>query len=88
MLVLTGFRIRIGAMGIATMLLAFMAAIALALQKGLLIDCGCLGGNSRLESNLWLAMTRDGALLFLAMFIYQQSLFSAGKAASPAQANT
>ena len=74
LLVLTGFHIRIGATGISTMLLVFMMAIALALKKGLAIDCGCFGGHSWLESNLWVVLGRNGVLLLLAVFIYRHSL--------------
>ena len=94
LLVLTGFHIRIGAIGISIMLLVFMAAIATALKRGLHIDCGCFGGNSWLESNLWLALAHNGALLLLAVFIYRQSitasrrLSTAFEAASPFRART
>ena len=71
LLVLAGFQIRIGTIGISAMLLVFMGAIVIALQKGLLIDCGCFGGHSWFESNLWVALGRDGVLLLLAGFVYQ-----------------
>jgi uncharacterized membrane protein YphA (DoxX/SURF4 family) len=74
LLVMAGFHIRIGSTGISAMLLMFMGAIALALKKGLLIDCGCFGGHSWFESNLWVALGRDGLLLLLAAFIYRHSL--------------
>ena len=80
LLVVAGFHIRIGAIGISTMLLVFMGAIGTALKKGLIIDCGCFGGHSWFESNLWIALARDGVLLLLAMFIYWHSMRTALKA--------
>ena len=77
LLVLAGFHIRIGATGISAMLLVFTAAIGLALKKGLQIDCGCFGGHSWLESNLWVALGRDVVLLLIAVFIYRHSLLKA-----------
>jgi len=76
LLVLTGFHIRIGAMGIFIMLLVFMGAIATAIKKGLLIDCGCFGGHSWFESNLWVALVRNGMLLLLAVVICRHSLLN------------
>lgn len=74
LLVLAGFHIRIGAIGISGILLVFMGAIVIALQKGLHIDCGCFGGPSWFESNLWVALARDVVLLLLAVFIFIHSL--------------
>jgi hypothetical protein len=74
LLVLGGVCIKIGTLGISTMLLVFMGAILTALKRGLSIDCGCFGGHSWIESNLWVALGRDVILLLLAMYIYWQSL--------------
>jgi putative oxidoreductase len=74
LLVLGGVRIKIGTLGISAMLLVFMGAILTALKKGLSIDCGCFGGHSWIESNLWAALGRNVILLLLAMYIYWQSL--------------
>lgn len=74
LLVLGGLRIRIGTLGISTMLFVFMGAILTALKRGLSIDCGCFGGHSWVESNLWVALGRNVVLLLLAMYIYRQSL--------------
>ena len=76
LLLLTGFHIRIGTIGIFTMLLVFTGAIVVALKNGLLIDCGCFRGHSWFESNLWAAMGRNGALLLLTAFTYRHSLLN------------
>jgi uncharacterized membrane protein YphA (DoxX/SURF4 family) len=74
LLVLGGIWIRTGAAGISVSLLVFMGAILLALQRGLVIDCGCFAEESWLESSLWVALGRDGVLLLLAVLIYRRSL--------------
>ncbi len=76
LLVLAGVCTRIGTMGLFTMLLVFMGAISIALKRGLSIDCGCFGGHSWIESNLWVALGRNAVLLLLALYIYRQSLFN------------
>lgn len=73
-LVLTGFLLRIGILGILSMLGIFMGALAIALLRGLSIDCGCFGAHSWLDSNPWVALTRDVILLGLAAFVYKYSL--------------
>jgi putative oxidoreductase len=69
--VLGGVLIRIGTLGILALLIVFIGAIVEALEKGLSIDCGCFGGHSGLESNLWVALGRNLVLLLLAAFIYR-----------------
>lgn len=70
LLVLGGSHIRIGTLGISSMLLVFIGAIVTALKRGLHIDCGCFGGHSWIDSNLWMALGHNVALLLLAGFIY------------------
>jgi len=74
LLVLTGFFLRIGIIGILAMLAIFMAALAIALARGLSINCGCFGAHSWLDSNPWAALARDGILLGFAVFVYERSL--------------
>ena len=73
-LVFTGLFLRIGVLGILAMLAIFMGALAIALFRGLSIDCGCLGAHSWLDSNPWIALFRDGILLGFAVFVYRHSL--------------
>ena len=72
--VLTGFYIRIGVLGILTMLTIFSGALALALLRGLSIHCGCSGAQTWLDSNPWAALFRDTILLSLAVSVYRYSL--------------
>jgi putative oxidoreductase len=63
-LLITGIRVRTGALIIAALNLLFIAALSSAIARGLDIDCGCFrqGGP---KTSPWLALGRD--LLFLAM---------------------
>lgn len=63
-LLVTGFRVRTGALIIAAMNLAFIAALVSVIARGLDIDCGCFkqGGS---KTSPWLALARD--VVFLAM---------------------
>ena len=63
-LLVTGFRARTGALIVAAMNLAFIAALISVIARGLDIDCGCFkqGGS---KTSPWLALARD--LVFLAM---------------------
>jgi len=74
LLTLSGVFFRVGAIGIISMLAVFIAALAVALFRGLSIDCGCFGAYSWLDSNPWIDLLRDGILLGLGVFIYGHSL--------------
>lgn len=71
LLVLFGCYTRIGILGMIGMLVLFMGGILAAIIWKLPIDCGCFGKYSWLESNLWIALVRDGILLFLSVFVYR-----------------
>jgi hypothetical protein len=70
LLVLSGFYMGLGALGIFGMLSAFVGALGIALLRGLSIDCGCFGGHSWLDMNPWMALGRDVILLALAGVVY------------------
>jgi putative oxidoreductase len=72
--VLTGLFLRIGLLGILSLLALFMGALTLALLRGLSIDCGCFGALGWLGSNPWVALFRDAVLLGVAVFVYRQRL--------------
>jgi uncharacterized membrane protein YphA (DoxX/SURF4 family) len=74
LLVLTGFFLRVGILGILTMLVLFTAALAITLLRGLSVNCGCFGAHSWLDSNPWIALLRDGIFLGLAVFVYKYRL--------------
>ena len=71
LLVLSGFYMRIGALGIFGMLSVFTGALGVALLRGLSIDCGCFGAHSWLDANPWIVLSRDVILLVVAVFVYR-----------------
>jgi uncharacterized membrane protein YphA (DoxX/SURF4 family) len=70
-LVLSGFYMRVGVLGMTTMLLVFNGALLLARVRGLAIDCGCFGGHSWLDAPGWISFARDGVLLLMAIMLYR-----------------
>ena len=70
LLVLSGFYLRVGALGILTMLAIFSSALALALFRGLSIHCNCFGGISWLDAKPSMALLRDLILMGLALLVY------------------
>ncbi len=71
LLVLSGFCLRVGALGILGMLSVFTGALGIALVRGLSIDCGCFGANSWLDMNPWMALCREVILLAVAGVVYR-----------------
>ena len=71
LLVLTGFFLRIGTMGMLAMLSVFTLAILTALVRGLDIDCGCFGSRTWLDSNPWVALIRDLILIGFSILVYR-----------------
>ena len=67
--VLSGFYVRIGALGMLGLLSIFMGALVIALVRGLSVDCGCFGPDGGLETP-WMALWRDTILLVLAGVSY------------------
>lgn len=61
-LLLSGYRVRAGALIVAAMNALFMVALVSLIVRGLDIDCGCFGGS---KTSPWLALARD--VVFLAM---------------------
>ncbi len=63
-LLVCGYRVKTGALIIAALNLAFMAALVSVIARGLDIDCGCFrqGGS---KTSPWIALGRDA--IFLAM---------------------
>jgi uncharacterized membrane protein YphA (DoxX/SURF4 family) len=74
LLMLSGRFLRTGLLGIVAMLVVFMAALIIALLRGLSINCGCFGVYSWLDSNPWLSLLRDAILLGVTSFLYRGSL--------------
>jgi len=65
-----GLRVRAAALLIAGMMVVFIAAIAIALAKGLDLSCGCFASAGAAEDPIsWLTLARDGAWLALALYV-------------------
>jgi putative oxidoreductase len=77
LLVITGCFIRIGLLGIFTLLILFITALGIALIKGLSIDCGCFVSESWLDIPPWAAFIRDIGLLAITILIYKYYLIKA-----------
>jgi putative oxidoreductase len=74
LLVVTGLQIRLGLMTICSSLLIFSLAIFSTIIRGLKVDCGCFGADSWLDSNSWVALTRDVLLLCASGYLYRHYL--------------
>jgi uncharacterized membrane protein YphA (DoxX/SURF4 family) len=68
LLLVCGYRVRGGALIIATMNLVFMIALGAAIVRGLDIDCGCFkqGG---VKTTPWTALLRDAVFLAMTVFV-------------------
>lgn len=71
---LTRYLCRIGLLSSMSLLIMFFAAILSAELRGLPISCGCFGSRSWLDASLWLSISRDGILLFGAIYSYRHYL--------------
>lgn len=69
-LLVLGVRVRAGAMLVAGMMAAFIAALSLALAKGLALSCGCFASQTATEDPIsgW-TLVRDAAWLLLALYV-------------------
>lgn len=57
-MVLTGWQKRVGALGLLTMASMYSIALALALARGITVNCGCFG-TSAVGTNPWVDLGRD-----------------------------
>ena len=69
-LLLLGCRVRAGALLVATMMALFLAALAIALARGLDMSCGCFASQGAAEDPISLfTVARDVGWLALAAFV-------------------
>jgi uncharacterized membrane protein YphA (DoxX/SURF4 family) len=70
-LLVTGYRVRTGALIVLALNLVFIVALSLALVRGLEIDCGCFkqGGE---KTSPWVALGRDLVLLAMTIFVLRR----------------
>jgi len=71
---LTGYFCATGLLSIIGLLVLFLAALLVAVVRGLPVECGCFGAHSWLDANPWMALVRDGVLLAGAVYAYRHCL--------------
>jgi uncharacterized membrane protein YphA (DoxX/SURF4 family) len=65
-----GLRTRAAALLVAGMMVLFLAAISLALSKGLEMSCGCFASQGAAEDPMsWRTIVRDSGWLLLALYV-------------------
>jgi putative oxidoreductase len=67
-LLISGYRVRGGAVIIGILNIIFMAALASAIVRGLDIDCGCFKQGGA-KTSPWLALGRDTIFLAMTFFV-------------------
>ena len=72
-LMIIGLFRRPAALGLTIMTGIFCIAIASALARGLVIDCGCFGSSSPSRWRMWFDLGRDILLVAGTLIIYQMS---------------
>lgn len=69
-MLLVGLRTRAAALLIAAMMVVFIAALSIALAKGLDMGCGCFASQGANEDPIsWKTLVRDGAWLLMAAYV-------------------
>ena len=68
LLLVCGYRVRGGALIVATMNLVFMIALGAAIARGLDIDCGCFKQGGA-KTTPWTALLRDAVFLAMTLFV-------------------
>jgi putative oxidoreductase len=68
LLLVCGYRVKVGALIIAVMNLVFMVALASAIARGLDIDCGCFKQGGA-KTSPWIALARDVVFLAMSLFV-------------------
>jgi putative oxidoreductase len=74
LLLVSGWRSRIGALAVGIAIICYVGAIGAALARGLTINCGCFGAAPATRAGMWLDLARDLAILGAVTSIYLTSL--------------
>jgi uncharacterized membrane protein YphA (DoxX/SURF4 family) len=75
LLLLAGIATRAVAVGVAMLLVIFIAGVVSAAARGLSIDCGCFGGGGAVDASqtaYGVELVRDTGLLLLALWLIWQ----------------
>jgi uncharacterized membrane protein YphA (DoxX/SURF4 family) len=81
-MLVVGWRVRTAALLVAGMMVVFLAALAVALSRGLDMSCGCFASAGVAEDPIsWLTVVRDLVWLALAVFVvvYDTELLGLGR---------
>jgi putative oxidoreductase len=74
LLLVSGWRSRVGALAIGIAIVTYIGAICFALARGLTINCGCFGAAPATRAAMWLDLARDLGILAAAGALYLTSL--------------
>jgi uncharacterized membrane protein YphA (DoxX/SURF4 family) len=77
-MVLTGWQKRVGALGLFIMASMYCIALALALARGITVNCGCFG-TSAVGTNPWVDLGRDLLLAAGCAVLYRIATRSAAR---------
>lgn len=70
LMLLTGTRIRAGALLVAAMMLIFIGALGIALTRGLDMSCGCFASQGAEDDPIsWITIIRDSGWLAMALLV-------------------
>jgi len=86
-LLVTGYRVKGGALIIAAMNVVFMVALAAAIARGLDIDCGCFKQGGA-KTSAWTALLRDVVFLAMTVFVLKAETKRTSREAAPAVSDT
>jgi uncharacterized membrane protein YphA (DoxX/SURF4 family) len=75
-MLVTGWQLRIAVFSALLLMGIFMTAIALAVARGIAIECGCFGSGRAGRGELWLALARDAAFATGLLVLYLRDVDS------------
>jgi uncharacterized membrane protein YphA (DoxX/SURF4 family) len=82
-LLLVGWRRRLAAFSALILISIFTVALASAIARGLVIDCGCFGASAPSKSHLSFALIRDLAMCAGLLYLYVSEIGSTSKIVTP-----
>ena len=70
---------RLGACAASLLGAVFLVALALAMARGITVDCGCFGAGAgwlplSSSQRMWFDLVRDGLIVATALFLYRQEM--------------
>lgn len=77
-LVIVGWKLRSASFAVVVLCVVFGVALAQALLRGLMVDCGCFGSSEPSTFNMWMSLGRGLILLGSATLLYRSRLIGRG----------